>query len=79
LLPDFPDQACQSISPDTYFERVLLNVDPLDEQLRDSSLLGGEQLVQTVAKSASRTVTSRSVWRRRVSRRWPALRHDEKG
>jgi hypothetical protein len=45
VLAQFGNEARQSLGPDPHLERVLLHVDPLDEQLHDPSLLGGEQLV----------------------------------
>jgi hypothetical protein len=38
-----------------------LHVDPIDEELHDPRLLGGKQLAPDRGKSASSTVTSRSV------------------
>jgi hypothetical protein len=43
-LPQFPDQARQSLGPDLHPERVFLHVDPLNEELANARLLGGEQL-----------------------------------
>ena len=45
LLPQLPDQAREALGPDPHLERVLLHVDPLDQQLDDPRLLGREQLV----------------------------------
>jgi hypothetical protein len=61
LLPQLANQAREILGPDAHLERVLLHVDPLDEELNDARLLGREQLVPDLAKSASRIVTSRSV------------------
>ena len=44
MLPQLADQARQPLGPDPHLQRVLLHVDPLDEQLDDARLLGGEQL-----------------------------------
>jgi hypothetical protein len=44
-MPQFPDQARQSFGPDSHLKRVLLDVDPLDEQLDDPGLVGREQFV----------------------------------
>ena len=35
----------RALGPDPHLERILLHVDPLDEELDDPRLLGGEQLV----------------------------------
>jgi hypothetical protein len=40
-----PDKAHQAVGPDPNLKRILLHVDPLDEELDDPRLLGGEQLV----------------------------------
>jgi hypothetical protein len=45
LLPQLRDEAGQTLSPDPHLQRVLLHFDPLDEELDDPRLLGGEQLV----------------------------------
>jgi hypothetical protein len=37
-------QACQALDPYPHLDRFLLHVDPLNEQLDDARLLGGEQL-----------------------------------
>ena len=48
-----PPQACQALGPDPYLECVLLHVDPLDQELHDPRLLGGEQFPQTVRSRRS--------------------------
>lgn len=45
MLPQLPDNAGEPLGPDAHLERVLLNIDPLDEELDDPRLLGREQLV----------------------------------
>lgn len=57
------NQAVPSTSAlsDPRFQRVLLHVDPSDEELHNPRLFGGNTSFQTVANSASRTVTSGSV------------------
>jgi hypothetical protein len=42
LLPQFTDQARESLGPDPHLECVLLHGEPLDEELDDPRLLGGE-------------------------------------
>jgi hypothetical protein len=44
-LAQFGNEARQSLGPDPHPERVLLHVDPLDQELDDPGLLGREQLV----------------------------------
>ena len=44
FLPKLSDQACQALRPDPHLERVLMHLDPLDEELNDPRLFGGEQL-----------------------------------
>jgi hypothetical protein len=60
-LPQLADEAREALGPDPHFVRVLLHVDPLDEELEDPRLLGGNSPLQTLANSASRIVTSRSA------------------
>jgi hypothetical protein len=43
ILLQFPDQARKALRPDPHLEGALLHVHPLDEELSDSRLLGGEQ------------------------------------
>jgi hypothetical protein len=43
-LPKLPDQARQPLGPDPHLERVLLHVDPLEEELDGPRLLGGPRL-----------------------------------
>ena len=45
MLLEFCYEARETLGPDPHLECVLLHFDPLDEQLHDPSLLGGEQLV----------------------------------
>jgi hypothetical protein len=69
-MPQFTDQARQSLGPDPHLERLLLNIHPLDEQLDDARLLGREQLVPDRGEvSVSSTVTSRSAisWSSRLA------------
>jgi hypothetical protein len=40
MLPQLTDQARQSLSPDPHLQCVLLDVDPLNEQLDNARLLG---------------------------------------
>jgi hypothetical protein len=42
MLPQLADQARQTLDPDPHLERILLHIHPLDEQLNDPCLLGGE-------------------------------------
>jgi hypothetical protein len=44
-LPQLACQAREPLRPDPHLERVVLHFDPLDEELDDPRLLGGEQLV----------------------------------
>jgi hypothetical protein len=44
VLPEFCNEARQSLGPEPHLECVLLHGDPLDEQLDDPCLLGWEQL-----------------------------------
>jgi hypothetical protein len=46
LLPQLPYQACEALSPDPHIQRVLPDIDPLEEQLHDPSLLGGRCLLK---------------------------------
>jgi hypothetical protein len=39
--------ASRAPRPDPHLERVFIHVEPLDEQLHDPRLLGGEQLVSS--------------------------------
>jgi hypothetical protein len=43
-LPEFRDEARRPLGPDPHLERVLLHIDPLDEELDDPRLLGGRSL-----------------------------------
>jgi hypothetical protein len=43
------------LDPDPHLDRLLANVDALDERLHDARLFGREQLAPDVAKSASST------------------------
>jgi hypothetical protein len=45
LLPQLADQAGEALGSDPHFESIRLDIDPLDKELDDPSLLGGEQLV----------------------------------
>ena len=45
LLPEFADQARESLRPDPHLERVFLHVAPPDEQLDDPRPLRREQLL----------------------------------
>jgi hypothetical protein len=44
LRPEFCNEARQPLSPDPHLQRVLLHVDPLDQEMHDPRLLGREQL-----------------------------------
>jgi hypothetical protein len=44
LLPQLADQAREALGPDPHLECLLPYFNPLDEQLLDPSLIGGEQL-----------------------------------
>jgi hypothetical protein len=44
VLPQLPDEAREALGPDPHLQCVLLHVDPLNEQLDNARLLGGEQL-----------------------------------
>ena len=61
MLPEFSYEARESLGPDPHLEGVLLQGHPLHKELDDPRLSAGNSSAQTVAKSASRTVTSRSV------------------
>jgi hypothetical protein len=43
-LTQLPNQARQPLSPDPHLERFPLDIHPLDQELDDPRLLGGEQL-----------------------------------
>jgi hypothetical protein len=43
-LSQLGDQADQAFGPDPHLQRVLLDVDPFDQELDDARLLGAEQL-----------------------------------
>jgi hypothetical protein len=45
VRPEFCNEARHSIGPDPHLESSRLDIDPLDEQLDDPRLLGGEELV----------------------------------
>jgi hypothetical protein len=45
VLPQLADQARKALGPDVHLKRILLHVDPLDQELDDPRLLGREQLV----------------------------------
>jgi hypothetical protein len=45
LLQEFCNEARQPLGPDAHLRRILLHVDPFDEELDDSRLLGREQLL----------------------------------
>jgi hypothetical protein len=59
MLPQLTDQARKTLGPDPHLDRVLLDIHPLDEELDDARLLGGEQLVpddRRAVQSGSRTL-----------------------
>ena len=41
MLPEFCNKARQSLGPDPHLDRVLIHIDPLDQELHDAGLLGG--------------------------------------
>jgi hypothetical protein len=45
LLPQLAHEARQSLGPDPHLKRVLLHVDPLNEELDDPRLLGRERVI----------------------------------
>jgi hypothetical protein len=47
VLAQFGNEGRQSLGPDPQLQRVYIHVEPLDEQLHDPRLLGGEQLVSS--------------------------------
>ena len=61
VLPELPTRLRESLRPDPDLDRVLLHVDALDAELDDARCSAGTSAFQTVANSASRIVTSRSV------------------
>jgi hypothetical protein len=44
LLPQLADQARAALGPDPHLKRLLLHLDPLDKELSDPRLHGGEEL-----------------------------------
>jgi hypothetical protein len=61
LPPKLADKAHEPFGPDPHLQRIRLHIDTLDQELEDPRLLGGNSSLQSLAKSASRTVTSTSV------------------
>jgi hypothetical protein len=44
VLAQFTNQVRQPLGPDPHLQRILLDLDPLHQELDDACLLGGEQL-----------------------------------
>jgi hypothetical protein len=42
VLPEFGNEARESLGPDPYLERVFVHIDPLNQELDDPRLLSRE-------------------------------------